>query len=532
MKRLIVYVAGLNEDRNNICDLYEKLQSEPSFGTRDDTELFKYPEIMRLGTRGKMADHCGELNHRIQEYWGDSQQRANEIILIGHSVGGVMLRYAYLKALRGDREERHEWAQHVTRIVLLAAPNAGFELDFIGGLWRKNFAKVISRFPLRLACLDVLAGSAFISDLRIRWIEVMHSLHDTAPLVVQVLGRDDEYVTPEHSRDMQVCRNGAQILLPGAKHEDIVKIKDVYEDKPGQRYRSLYRAILGEVEPADFEPEAIDPQEASKTAIVFTLHGIRSGATDWPELLGKQYREETQNASNALHFVTPSYDYMSAFNFAFTLRRRENLRWFAKEYTYYLARHPGKPFYFVGHSNGTYLFGQSMERISGMRFDRVFLAGSVLPHKLEWRGFVDDGRIETIASVCANKDVPVALLCSTLRGFGMCDVGVGGFRSFLNFPDYPVGHQATWIEGGHGAALGTSDGREKVIKFLDGGSPQFDDNAKPSWWFTMLSRAMPFIAWGALIGAIWAVTEYVHSVSATVSLIVVLLLIYVGLKIG
>ena len=43
------------------------------------------------------------------------------------------------------------------------------------------------------------------------------------------------------------------------------------------------------------------------------------------------------------------------------------------------AEAPAAEFYFAGHSNGTYILGESLRRIPRMQFARIYIAASVLP---------------------------------------------------------------------------------------------------------------------------------------------------------
>ena len=138
----------------------------------------------------------------------------------------------------------------------------------------------------------------------------------------------------------------------------------------------------------DREPSELSERESAYRSIVFVLHGIRARNDTWVSDLEALLRQDP-----TVCVVTASYGRISAYNFAFPLTRRRNLYWFQDQYTFRLANHPDLPIHFVGHSNGTYVFGQSLRRIRAMRFDRIFLAGSVLPRDFDWPAFKSNGRI-------------------------------------------------------------------------------------------------------------------------------------------
>jgi hypothetical protein len=110
----------------------------------------------------------------------------------------------------------------------------------------------------------------------------------------------------------------------------------------------------------------------------------------------------------------------------------------------------------VGHSNGTYLFGQSLRTIPGMRFTHAVLVGSVLPCDYDWRTRVANGQIKSLSNLRSNADFPVSFLCSGLRGLGMKDVGPGGFDGF-GTPVPGVTTEVYWFNGGHSEPLRTEN---------------------------------------------------------------------------
>ncbi|WP_406229582.1 esterase/lipase family protein [Nocardia sp. NBC_01009] len=522
--RLIVYVPGLTEKPGSVNDLFARLQSEPGYGL-DETIYWQFPDPVRRFTRGSMAGRCRDLADRIDAYW-TGPRRAPEIVLIGHSMGGVMLRYAYLQALCGLDGSSLRWAQAVTRIVLLAAPNRGLDINR-QPWWRRWPLKLFAPLLRMFTAIELITGSPFITNLRIQWIREVAALAGKAPMVVQVRGRNDAAVRSEDSRDLEALPTGVQRALPLATHADIIATDNVREDYPGQRYDMLRWAITESVEPTS--PSSVPADEAAKTSIVFALHGIRSGNGEWPADL------ETQLATgdNDMMVVTPSYGRVSAYDFALPLTRRRNLRWFADQYSFYLARHPGKPFHFVGHSNGTYLFGQSLKQIPALRFQHVLLAGSVLPRDFDWVRCADRGQVRSFVNVCASQDKPVGWLCSALRGLGMRDVGVGGFTGFDAVP--PGARQVRYIKGGHGAAL-VAARLSGVAGFVRTGQiPGEIELVTPTQSFGLMSRFAPTLTWvlaAALLGLGWLAVSMVGLLAGAAIVAGLLIAVYAALKVA
>lgn len=176
-------------------------------------------------------------------------------------------------------------------------------------------------------------------------------------------------------------------------------------------------------------------------------------------------------------------------------------------YSYYLAKGPKASFHFLGHSNGTYLLGQSLKRLSGMQFERVVLAGSVLPRTFQWQSYLDGGQVAHIWNHRASRDVPVAVLCNALRGLRMRDVGTGGFEGFS--ADTRI-HECFYHRGGHSAALMKAPLvllAEQVAGVSAPNAQCVDLAASATWGFERLSGVsflLPYVALLAIFGlAYW-----------------------------
>lgn len=194
------------------------------------------------------------------------------------------------------------------------------------------------------------------------------------------------------------------------------------------------------------------------------MHGIRTNAYGWVRKLAERLEQPTAAEATIL-VVHPSYGYLPAFNFALPFGHDRQLRAFADWYTQTRARHPRAPFHFVGHSNGTYIFGHSLRRIPSMTFENVYLGGSVLPRTYPWN---HRSQVKNLVNVCGSRDIPVGILCSALRGVGRRDVGVGGYAGFDNPP--PLTRQWVNIDGGHAAPF--DDRRlDEVASYIRSGTP-------------------------------------------------------------
>ncbi|MFM9697858.1 hypothetical protein [Streptomyces europaeiscabiei] len=514
--RLLVYVPGLTDKPGDADELMARLREEN--GHVDDV-VWVYPDSIRVLTRGRLAALANTLNRRINSFWTD-RGCPQEIVLIGHSAGGVLLRYAYLCGCGRLRGDKGDWVANVRRIVLLAAPNRGVESSRLS---RPTRMAVAFAGGWKFAARELLAGAVFMTNLRLEWIRHFTGLRVGAPTVVQVRGSEDPLLEAEDSRDVVGCPNGTELYLPHATHRDVMKISAVREESPGNRYRVLRQAIIGEVEITD--PEALPEDEAAVTDIVFLLHGIRAGIGTWVEDLGNRLKE---GAEGQVQVVQTSYGWLSAFNFAFPVSRRRTLRRFQDKYSYVVARHPKATIHFVGHSNGTYMLGQSLRHVVALRFNRVYLAGSVLPRDFPWLD-LDGPQIGALVNACGAKDKPVAWLCSGLRGFGMRDIGTAGFAGFLDGPARTV--QLLNLDGGHGAGL-TGERLPDVVQYIRYGQCPTAETTAPSAWFDWLSRSAPVWSWTLLLCVLVGVgaTLFWFSVPGLLVVLAVMGVVYMLLK--
>ena len=208
---------------------------------------------------------------------------------------------------------------------------------------------------------------------------------------------------------------------------------------------------------------------AGPDVVVFILHGIRDSNAGWVTDIA----EEIEKRSNVV--VDPStYGWFSAIKFALPWMRRANLPWFLDRYSYHFIRNPKTKFRFIGHSNGTYVLGMSLRLVPAMRFDRVYLAGSVLPKDYEWHEIFPT-RVEWVANQCSSDDVPVGCLCRLLNALTK-RVGTGGFDGFVQLPDKV---QTRWFHGGHGAPLRRNNQPAIVNYILNETLP--DEPPLPPW---------------------------------------------------
>jgi len=478
-RRLVVVVPSIYDRLEPWDSLVARLKTLPGY---DEASCHWHlthhgASFLRPGRARAFGE---ELAANIHQEWvagGGYEQ----VVLVGHSLGGVLVRYAYLHGLGVfDQSEKRPWAEAVERIVLFAALNRGIDVSFKRRWWLPVVAWFGRFLPWtrRWLAHDLLRGSDFITNLRIAWLRQLNTMA-RPPLLVQFLGRGDSLVSEEDSRDIDSFASGSQEMVPGASHADLIRL-DTAPD-PEARFALIAKAFT-EPRPDDVQPIGVPGQR-----VVIVLHGIRASNNDWPRELERVIEQQWPGTE----VIAATYGRFSARKFMFPVTRRKFLPWMQKVYADRLAANPQATFHFIGHSNGTYLLGHSLEHVPAMRFERILLAGSVLPTTYDWQARADAAQVVHLRNDRATSDIPVGVLCAGLRGLAMRDVGTGGVEGF-QWED-PIKTERYYHRGGHGAALAKDNLPVLAAYVMDGTDPELPPGPEPSGRFAMLSRAAPHL---------------------------------------
>jgi pimeloyl-ACP methyl ester carboxylesterase len=469
-----------------------------------------------------MRQRSSELAAQINSW--DQTDAPDKIVLIGFSMGGLLVRCAYLFHAGGDEEARRTWVDKVERIVLLGTPNAGFERRRLPILLRMVFS--LARIFTSLTVFDVERGSPFITDLRLRWVRYFADpSHQLLP-VVQLLGARDSLVRREDSLDIEAMPFAQHEYVPDSTHTTIADITDAAHGD--ERYRFLRAAVLDPVRPT-VPPEQMTEEERRRP-VVFVLHGIRAGKGNWVKKL-KAVLEEREERPVV---ITPSYGYFSAMSFALPYRRVSNLRWFLDRYNEEVLRRPQATISIAGHSNGTYILGKALAAVRSLRFGNVYLAGSVLPRTYDWSTHFSDAQVRALRNDCASQDVPVLWLCSALVSLGQHDVGTAGVDGFDDIDDRAL--EYAYVPGGHAAALDDPRLPDVAIFLMTGTSNQptgLVESVSPR--FALIGRVlkvMTFFVVLALLGLVgWWIKAGPVALHAGI-VAAVAFVIWVGLRVA
>lgn len=493
--------------------LVDRLKTLPGYG--DDACKWHRTHHGGSWSRPGRAAKLGEkLAANIHEQWV-ANGGYDSVVLVGHSLGGMLTRYAYLHA-RGvfNAQDKLAWADGVERVVLFASLNRGIEVSVHRRWWLPAVAWLGRVLPYSRHWLahDVLRASSFVTNLRIAWLRSINSM-EHPPVMVQYLGEDDDLVKEEDSRDIETFATGTQVLISGATHRDLIRL-DTAAD-PDARFALIADSFTST------RPDHVPPQGDPDKQVVIVLHGIRASNDEWPRQL-EDYIETTWPGTEV---IAATYGRFSARKFMIPATRRRFLSWMQDTYAEQLASNPQATFHFVGHSNGTYLLGHSLESIPAMRFERIVLAGSVLPQTYDWQSRRRDAQFRQLRNHRAAGDIPVGVLCAALRGLLMRDIGTGGVYGF-NWED-PSKKEFYYYYGGHSAAL-AQDNLPRLAAFVMTGDDQPPAGRiveRPKGGFSLLSRAAPVLSWLVVLGIAAAGVAFVLVGPWTVILNLALLLI-------
>ena len=396
------------------------------------------------------------------------------ILLVGHSVGGLIARAAILYG-RGSRGVvRHSWAgDTLRRLILIASLNRGtkfFEKHrFLGLMARLKYKPKGQQFFLD----QFLHGSSFVNNLRLDWILTFGRDEVLPPEVIQIYGsaagseEGDTWVTRDDSNDMLCLPNTIQIPSLGRGHSSILgKIKD---PKDVQFYTPIRSALLDTFSTIKQEygedVDERDPPTEQPKGLIFLVHGIRTFA-DWISPL----RTKIRSKYSGYLLVEAGYDYFSTLNFLRPWQRRQKVADFTDAYMVSIAGHAKVPRYAVAHSFGTYVVAQSLRNHPRMSFKRTYFAGSVLPRGFNWYGAdgarkIIPNQLEQLRNDCAANDWPVGFLCSALNKLGENRLGLAGYRGFSTIRDESI-FQDRYFPGGHSAPLEDDQNLDTICNFL------------------------------------------------------------------
>jgi pimeloyl-ACP methyl ester carboxylesterase len=286
-------------------------------------------------------------------------------------------------------------------------------------------------------------------------------------LVVQVLGSQDDMVSPEDNVDL--VSGGDFLYLDAAYsgHASIIKLDDPTHG-PGRK-EVVELALKGGV--AELREAAVIPSDNEFLGpdfnvkhVLFVMHGIRDPGY-WTHKIARQVKRValTERKLDEWATETSSYGYFPMLPFLFTRYRRKYVEWMMDQYTQTIARYPNAKVSYIGHSNGTYLLAKALELYPSCRFDKVVFAGSVVHRSYNWSRYMGSdcsrrrrARVGAVLNFAATADWVVAFFPKMFQLMRLQDIGSAGHDGFALENQPGNVRQVTYIKGGHGAAIDES----------------------------------------------------------------------------
>jgi pimeloyl-ACP methyl ester carboxylesterase len=509
-KRLVVMVHALSG----------RAAFEPAVATArealPDSDFLVFDYDAGLLSNADPYDIANRIETAIHE--ATQNKRYERIVLIGHSLGGMLLRKTLLwgHGLEQDRSARkgaRQWVDQVERFVSLAAVNRGWSVDPAPekmGLSR-YLAIVIGERLARWSMsgrllLAMQRGAPFVADARLQWIDLARDPARRLPQTIHLLGDQDDIVSRRDAADIGVAKNTVFVTLPQTDHAGIASALQGDASPAGVERRSrIVAAMRGEIDKLDSDRDQELAEDPTVTRLVFVMHGIRDYG-DWSDHLRDAIEREARSSSERTAVVAAKYGHFPMLPFLLYWDRQRNVRWFMDELTQNKARYPKlRTIDYVGHSNGTYILASALAHYQSIRVDRVYFAGSVVPKHYDCRTLIDSGRVGQVANVVAADDWVVALFPRLFEQIaewakrkprdGPLDVGSAGFRGFdaSQDPSEKISNYK-FADGGHGIGVDTRAEQtvEAIARFVvhadSKGLEAFKQRDEPAGGLDLLSN--------------------------------------------
>lgn len=505
-KKLLVIVPATSHNKENWKSFYKNFK-QSKYSSR--YELLFINHNINFSSTGDIREISQSISTCINQVMTSNDY--DSITLIGHSIGGMLVRRAYLESA-GQFFDRTvastNWTSKVDRILLFASVNRGIPID--AEVWSPAVNWLLRVLPHPKFVLEDLAyGSDFIVDTRIAWIRYFANLSNRSylstqevdyqiPHVVQFWGTEDSIVTEKDNADLEAFSGKVLERVPDATHSDLIRFEPKYTQSPELRWRLFEKHIFDDLE----KKKLITDAEQQRILII--LNGIRdSSNSGWV----KDLKIRANKYYDASHVITPEYGYFTAAHFAFSTLRSKNIPKFRDLYAELLAKYPLAKFDFIGHSNGTYIFANSLTSTPSMQFNNVVLVAPVLPEDFEWTPLFKTNQVKSLRYDVSNNDYPVGILCQALSSLGESDVGSSGVLLFSGGDSSMEGspiNKVGWHDGGHGEALNINN-REHLLNFAYAGS-DLESGAEllgDVGVMRIMSNAIGYIVWAVIFGLIW-----------------------------
>lgn len=542
--------------------------------TKPHADIFRPQLPLRMVSREDPHAIAENLLRDVDALWNTSLEgnAYDQIILIGHSFGSILARKVFVlahgvkaDALRARTMPRHlarhgikPWASRIRRLILLAGANRGWtETSALSPVDRMFFGlgtfvgRVIEGATgQRPTIFAIRRGAPFLTVLRLQWLALEDVLSEGEwPLIVQLLGTIDDFVSPADHIDLATGRNFVYLEVPHSGHLSVIHMGEpaaqqciAYVERR-QRFRdallqtpeqlSLIALSLDDVaDQVEAAPDDRDERELARrrpdvTDVVFVVHGIRDHGF-WTKKVARDIKKLARSEGRVPRAVTSTYGYFPMLSFVLPWTRMAKVEWFLDQYVDARALYPNATFSFVGHSNGTYLLARALEMCSVIHFERVVFAGSVVRCRYDWTRFVPK-QIGQVLNYVASADWVVALCTKgweTLRIQDLGSAGHDGFRGEVK----NVVRDLEYVPGKHSAALSEDNWRDIAAFVVQGTWPQQPRLVpKRCMWVKMFGYGSPIALIFVPIFLVLPGVALLGSLSLSEAILALCFVLYVGI---
>lgn len=517
---LVVLVHGMGKLSDRLADVRAVLRS-----ARPDADLFapKLGYADSLLCKDQAESIVAALVAQIDAFDAARGEAGySSITLVGHSLGAVIARkiaivaYGEQRTPDGDVPAPFErefapfrapraWADRIGRLVLLAGMNRGWSaastMDWLAGVWIKLGEFIGETLGGDLTPFAIRRGAPFLVQTRLQWLRVMDPDCGRRPetIVVQLLGTGDDLVSPDDNVDYSIDLYGSgaapsyfYVEVAGSNHTNVVQMAidgpaETADARAERRAKflcalnddraSLATIAISRLQMADNLPPLADPAVEN---VVFVIHGIRDKGF-WTQKIARKIKALAP--AGTIASWTESYGYFAMLPFLLRRVRQRKVEWLMDRYVEARARYPKAKFHFVGHSNGTYLAAEALQKYPAVRFERIVFAGSVVRTEYPWKSLMkspDDRpnilpQVGSVLNYVATHDWVVALLTNGLRCYPWFNLGGAGHNGFVHAtPAGPV-HQINYIPGSHGVGHEEANWSDIAQFIVHGIVPPKDD---------------------------------------------------------
>ncbi len=290
----------------------------------------------------------------VRDNWDNKLEKKKKIYLVGHSLGALIARKAYLYAYgevknengivmapfesiivedtpKFDLKQRKQWVKNIDRIILLAGLNRGWSNNpaskwaiILGSdlaIFIDTFLYIITQ---QFLIFQMRRNTKFITNLRIQWVVLSNSLlnreEEEEVLTIQLLGTEDGQVSPEDNIDFITGRRFRYIEVKKASHYNIINLNESNERK-SRFIRALNYDPNNLVEEDkifltidDLDDLEFPKQNHDIKNVVFVIHGIRDRGF-WTQRIAREIIKDANTEDNLDNNIREFNDQTRAFQF-------------------------------------------------------------------------------------------------------------------------------------------------------------------------------------------------------------------------